>query len=272
MKKNFMIEKVLFKASQFQLTRLEQVATGKTILITGASSGIGEQLAYLLAKIDCRLILVARRTEKLAAIKEEIEKKTASVEVYSADLRVEHELKDFLDWVQTLPGQLDFIVSNAGISIHRPIFKSLDRGHDFTRTMAINYFAPVRLVMSLLPSLKQSRGHVINVSTINVLMTPMPHWAAYQASKSAFDAWFRSAAPELNAKGISTSTVYLPLVNTPMIEPTAAYRDVPAMEALQAAKLIGKTMYSKQRTWRPWWLWPVQVAAIFLHQLPERRR
>lgn len=239
--KNSLIEIILFQVSRFHIQRLEQVANGKTILITGASSGIGEQLAYLLAKIDCRLILVARRTEKLAAMKEEIEKKTASVELFSADLRVEEELEAFRDFVQSLPGTLDWIVSNAGISIHRPILKSLDRNHDFKRTMEINYFVPVRLVMSLLPKLKQHGGHVINVSSINALMPPMPHWAAYQASKAAFDAWFRSAAPELNNSGIATSTVYLPLVRTPMIEPTKAYRDMPAMEALHAAKLIGST-------------------------------
>ncbi len=271
MKKNYLIEKVLFQTTKFNFDRLNRALSGKTILITGASSGIGEQLAYLLAAIDCRLILVARRTEKLTMMKKEIEEKLASVEVFTADLRVEHELQMFLDHVHKLTCPVDFFVSNAGKSINRPIFQSLDRDHDFKRTMSINYFVPVRLIMSLLPTLKQSEGHVINVSSINALMTPMPHWAAYQASKSAFDAWFRSAAPELNSNGIATSTVYLPLVRTPMILPTAAYRDVPAMEALQAAKLIGISMYRKQRTWRPWWIWPVQFAAVFLHQLPEGR-
>lgn len=270
MKNNVILEKLMFKTTRFHFIKLQQECAGKTILITGASSGIGEQLAYLLAETDCRLILVARRVEKLSAMKAKIEAMAAKVEIFSADLRVDSELDAFLDFVHRL-GTLDFVVSNAGKSIHRPIFHSLGRDHDFTRTMAINYFVPVRLVMSLLPLLKQSGGHVVNVSTINALMTPMPHWAAYQASKSAFDAWFRSAAPELNSNGIAASTVYLPLVRTPMIEPTAAYRNVPAMEARQAARLIGSMLYSKKRTWRPWWLWSVQAASIFTHQLPERR-
>ena len=270
MKKYVILEKLMFKTNRFHLEKLHQVCAGKTILITGASSGIGEQLALLLGEVDCRLILVARRKEKLRAIKAEIEEMSAAVEIFSADLRVDRELDDFLDFVHKL-GALDFIISNAGISINRPIFQSFGRDHDFTRTMAINYFAPVRLIMSLLPLLKQNEGHIVNVSSINALMTPMPHWAAYQASKFAFDAWFRSAAPELNSNGIEASTVYLPLVRTPMIEPTAAYRNFPAMEAHQAARLIGTVLYSKKRTWRPWWLWPVQAASIFAHQLPGRR-
>ncbi|HSP22387.1 MAG TPA: SDR family NAD(P)-dependent oxidoreductase [Planococcus sp. (in: firmicutes)] len=271
MKKYSILEKLMFKTSRFHFKKLQQACSGKTILITGASSGIGEQLAYLLGKIDCRLILVARRTEKLEAMKKEIEGMKALVEIFSADLRIEEEFDAFLDFIHKL-GALDFVVSNAGKSINRPIFQSYGRDHDFTRTMEINYFVPVRLAMSLMPLLEQSGGHVVNVSSINALMTPMPHWAAYQASKSAFDTWFRSAAPELNNNGIATSTVYLPLVRTPMIEPTAAYRDVPAMEALQAAQLIGRVMYSKKKSWRPWWLWPVQAASIFVHQLPERRK
>lgn len=270
MKNNIILEKLMFKTNRFHLHKLQQECAGKTILITGASSGIGEQLAFLLAETDCRMILVARRADKLSAMKDEIEAMAAKVEVFSADLRVDRELDCFLEFVHKL-GALDCIISNAGKSINRPIFQSFGRDHDFTRTMAINYFAPVRLVMSLMPLLKESGGQVVNVSSINVLMTPMPHWAAYQASKSAFDAWFRSAAPELKSNGIAASTVYLPLVRTPMIEPTAAYRNVPAMEARQAARLISSMLYSKKRTWRPWWLWPVQAASIFTHQLPERR-
>ncbi len=74
MKKNYLIEKVLFQTTKFNFDRLNRALSGKTILITGASSGIGEQLAYLLAAIDCRLILVARRTEKLTMMKKEIDK------------------------------------------------------------------------------------------------------------------------------------------------------------------------------------------------------
>ena len=135
--------------------------------------------------------------------------------------------------------------------------------------MAINYFAPVQLLLSVIPLLEKNKGQVINISTINALLIPIPYWAAYQASKSAFDIWFRSAALELNTMGISTTTIYLPLVRTPMIQPTAAYEKVPAMCPNHVAKIIGKSMYTKRKRYTPWWLFSGQLAAIFFRGMWE---
>ena len=244
--------------------KLAKELEGKTVLITGASSGIGEQLAYLLADFNIHMILAARSEDKLAAMQDSMEKKTARVTVYRADLRNKEELEGLLALLHQLPGGLDIIVSNAGKSIHRTIYQSLDRMHDFTRTMAINYFAPVQLLLSTIPLLEQNQGHVINISTVNALLTPIPHWAAYQASKSAFDTWLRSAAPELNVKGIAVTSIYLPLVRTPMIAPTPAYRNVPAMCPVHVARLICRTMYTRRRMYKPWWLIFGQLASVML--------
>lgn len=265
-----LLESVLFLPAPFNDRKLASTLHGKTILITGASSGIGEQLAYLLGQLPVHLILVARREEKLSLIKEEIEKKTAKVQIFRADLRNEDELDAFLTFLHHQPGGVDIVVNNAGISIRRSIMDSLDRYHDFTRTMAINYFAPVRMLLSIIPQLQQNRGQIINISTINTSLIPLPFWAAYQASKSAFDTWFRAAVPELNASGISTTSIYLPLVKTPMILPTAAYQNVPAMRAEHVARIIAKSMYTKRRTVKPWWLVFGQVSSIFGRGLWER--
>jgi NAD(P)-dependent dehydrogenase (short-subunit alcohol dehydrogenase family) len=253
------MEKVLFGSVQINMKKLEKELQGKTVLITGASSGIGERIAYLLADTESHLILVARREEKLSAMKEQIEKRAAKV-----------SMESLLSFLHTFPQGLDLVVSNAGISIKRSIFDSLDRFHDFRRTMAINYFAPVQLLLSVIPLLQKNKGQIINISTINMWMIPFPFWAAYQASKSAFDTWFRSAAPELNAKGISTTTIYLPLVRTPMILPTASYRDTPAMCPVHAACIIAKTMYTKRRTYTPWWLVFAQWGSILFRSVWER--
>ena len=242
---------------------------GKTVLITGASSGIGEQLAYDLADANCHLILVARREEKLLAIKNKIEKYVATVSLYSADLRNQEEMDGFLTYIHQLPNGLDIIVSNAGLSIKRSIRDSLERSHDFNRTMSINYFAPVQLLLSTIPILQKRQGHFINVSTVNALLLPIPFWAAYQASKSAFDCWFRSAEPELNAMGISTSTIYLPLVKTPMIAPTAGYTNAPAMSSNHVAKIISKTFYTKRKRYQPWWLIFGQFGSLFFRSAFE---
>jgi len=263
-------EKLLFPPTLLHAGKLRRDLAGKTVLITGASSGIGEQVALLLAEIPVHLILVARSEDKLIALKRDIEQQAANVSVYSADLRDREQMDGLLAFLGELPDGPDIIVSNAGLSINRSIFDSLDRYHDFTRTMAINYFVPVQLLLGTLPQLLQNRGHIINVSTVNALLLPLPQWAAYQASKSAFDTWFRSAAPELNARGIATTSIYLPLVRTPMIEPTAAYKQVPAMNSRHVAKIICKSMYTRKRTYKPWWILIGQWASLLLRGAWER--
>ncbi len=255
-------EKILFLPTHLDEKRLAKTIHGKTIMITGASSGIGEQLAYLLAEHEVHLILVARREEKLQTMKSEIAGKAAKISVFRADLRDSIELEAFLRFVRNQPAGVDIVVSNAGHSIRRPIMESLNRYHDFTRTMAINYFAPVQLLLSLIPQIQQNKGQIINISTINTSLIPLPYWAAYQASKSAFDTWLRSAAPEWNALGITTTSIYLPLVKTPMIEPTAAYQNAPAMSPKHAARMIAKSMYTKRKSVMPWWLIFGQLASV----------
>lgn len=257
-----LMERALFIPSSINFKKLQKEVAGKTILITGASSGIGKELAYLLSHTTAHLILVARREAAMNAMKTEIEKFSAKVTVYRADLRNEVEVEELLAFLHQLEGGVDIVVSNAGISINRPIAQSLERYHDFTRTMALNYFAPIQLLLSLIPVLARNKGHIVNVSTINVLLFPLPYWAAYQASKTAFDTWLRSAEPELALNNISTTSIYLPLVKTPMIEPTVAYRTSPAMSAVHVAEIIGHALYSRRRTYKPWWLIIGQWASL----------
>lgn len=267
MHKYSILESILFLPTNVNKDRLKDHLHNKTILITGASSGIGEELAYQLANISCHLILVARRGEKLKEIKQNIEREAAKVSIFQADLRGKQDMESFLEFLHELPNGLDIAVSNAGLSINRSIFDSLDRYHDFTRTMAINYFAPVQLLLSLIPVLRKTQGQIINISTINALLAPVPYFAAYQASKTAFDIWLRSIARELEAEGVSTSTIYLPLVKTPMITHTSSYKNVPAMTSRHAANIICKLMYTKKKIHKPWWLIFGQIASIFLNSI-----
>jgi short-subunit dehydrogenase len=244
--------------------KLSKHLCGKSVLITGASSGIGEQLALELSTIHCHLILVARRGDKLLQIKQQIETKAASVSIFQADLRNDVDMINLLDVLHGLPMSIDIVVNNAGLSIRRSIYESLDRYHDFKRTMAINYFAPVQLLLSIIPLLEDSQGQIINISTINALLAPIPHFAAYQASKSAFDVWLRAISSELQSYGICTTSIYFPLVRTPMIEPTAIYRKIPAMSSTRAARIICKCMYTKKKKYKPLWLLFGQILSLFL--------
>lgn len=246
----------------FSHSKLRKRLAGKTVLITGASYGIGECLAESLAETGAHLLLVARTAEKLAEVKKRVEARGGRADIFPCDLTNTADVHALLIELHQLPEGIDIFVNNAGKSIRRSIFDSLDRLHDFTRTMNLNYFGPVQLMLSLIPVLVARQGHVINISAVNVLLAPMPKWAAYQASKTAFDQWFRSVAPELNARGVSTTTIYLPLVRTRMIEPTVAYRNMPAMQPEHVAHLICRAILSRRRTYAPWWLMVGQLASV----------
>lgn len=263
-----LIEHFLFPPTFFDERKFAETLRGKTVLITGASFGIGEQLAFLIAKTEANLILVARTSEKLAAIKNEIEKNSkADVRIFSCDLTKNDEVETLLSELKNYP--INVFISNAGKSIRRPLFETLERFHDFERTMSLNYFAPVQLMLGLIPILRKNRGHVINISAVNVLLIPAPFWTAYQSSKTAFDQWFRAAAPELEAAGIRTTSVYLPLVRTRMIEPTAEYKNAPAMSPEHVAKLVTKAIYTRRKIFKPWWLIFGQIGSVIFRPFAE---
>lgn len=266
-----LIEHFLFPPTFFNGEKFAEALKGKTVLITGASFGIGERLAFLISKTGANLILVARTSEKLEAIKNEIEKEneSANILIFPTDLTKNREIENLLNELQNQPNGIDIFISNAGKSIRRPLFESLERFHDFERTMSLNYFAPVKLMLGLTPVLRKNRGHVINISAVNVLLIPAPFWTAYQSSKTAFDQWFRSAAPELEAAGIRTTSVYLPLVKTRMIEPTADYENAPAMSPGHVAKIICKSIYTRRKTFKPWWLIFGQIGSTVFRRPAE---
>lgn len=268
-RKYTILEHILFPVKRFNQNKLAKKIDGKTILITGATFGIGEQLSLMLAKTKVHLILVGRTKEKLDSLKSEIENIGGSVQIIPTNLTDETDLNNLIAILLNLENGVDIFISNAGRSIRRSITDSLDRFHDFTRTMDLNYDAPVKLMLKLIPILKKNKGHVINVSAINVLLLPAPKWSAYQASKTAFDNWFRCVAPELKVDGVGCTTIYLPLVKTRMIAPTKAYDNMPAMKPEQVAKLIGKYIINRKSKFQPWWLIYGQLASVLFRGLFE---
>jgi short-subunit dehydrogenase len=262
-----LIEYLLFPPTMLNGNIIRQRLEGKTVLITGASYGIGEALAYMLAPTGAKLLLVARTEEKLVAVQRAITQMGGIAVYFAKDLTRQDQIEELIGEIQEITSGIDIVVNNAGKSICRPLYESLERYHDFTRSMAINYFGPVQLLLSLLPMVERKQGHIINVSAINVLLAPAPHWAAYQSSKTAFDQWFRCAAPELHVRGIVTTSIYFPLVRTRMIAPTALYQKMPAMSAEHAARKICKAICTQQRKVAPWWLvWGQLASVIFRRQ------
>lgn len=235
---------------------------GKTALVTGATFGIGQHSARALARCGVNLVLTARTHEKLEELRAEFEGYGVRVDIMAADLYDMAQIEALAAFVEGL--SIDIFINNAGKSICRPIGHSLDRMGDFSRTMSINYFAPVAIILSLLKANRALR--VVNISTMNVLLPPTPYWAAYGASKSAIDHWLQSAHAELGYQ-LSVGTIYFALVGTRMIEPTAAYRDRSVMSVERAARIVCQVAGSSRTGWRPWWAWMAVGAAKLFRRI-----
>ena len=210
----------------------------KVVLITGGSSGIGLAAAHKIADAGGKVVIVARGEEELFKARDEIKAKGGQCFAYTADLTDLASCDELIQKVQAEIGPVDILVNNAGRSIRRSIELSFDRFHDFERTMQLNYFGSLRLIMGVLPSMIERRGgHIINISSIGVLANS-PRFSAYVASKAALDAFSRCAQGELSNKNIAFTTINMPLVKTPMIAPTKMYDSVPTLTPEEAADLI----------------------------------
>jgi NAD(P)-dependent dehydrogenase (short-subunit alcohol dehydrogenase family) len=226
---------------------LHAAVNGRTVVITGASSGIGRAAALKIARAGGLPILVARSMDKLAETKAEIEAAGGTAYAYSADLSVLDAIDDLVTRILDEHVRVDMLVNNAGRSIRRSIALSQDRFHDFERTMALNYFGAIRLTMGLLPHMRERRfGHIVNVSSIGAQTNP-PRFSAYVASKAALDAWTRVVSSEVVGDGITFTTIHMPLVRTPMIAPTKMYDSFPTISPDEAADLVCEALRAKPK-------------------------
>ncbi|MGA8031641.1 MAG: SDR family oxidoreductase, partial [Casimicrobiaceae bacterium] len=218
---------------------------GKVAVVTGASSGIGRATALKLAEAGAKVVLVARGADKLAETKKEIEGLGGTAVAYPADISDLASCDALVQRVLREQGGCDYLINNAGRSIRRGILNSFDRFHDYERTMQLNYFGAIRLIMGFLPKMiEQKRGHIINISSIGVLSNA-PRFSAYVASKSALDSFSACAASELIDKNINFTTINMPLVRTPMIAPTRMYENVPTLSPEEAAGLVADAIVRK---------------------------
>src|SRR3954447_26899802 len=139
----------------------------KVVMITGASSGIGRAAAIKCAGAGATVLLVARSPEKLEETKEEIEAEGGRAFIHRCDLSDVDDVDRMAAEALEQHGRVDVLVNNAGRSIRRSVKLSYDRFHDYERTMQLNYFGSLRLILSLMPSMVESKhGHIINVSSI----------------------------------------------------------------------------------------------------------
>jgi len=221
----------------------------RKVVITGASSGIGRATALAVAGRDATPLLVARSADKLDALKAEIEESGGTAYVYPCDITdTEAVAATVKQMLADHPDGIDYLVNNAGRSIRRSVHLSYDRLHDYERTMALNYFAAVRMILALLPSMAERRfGHIVNISSIGVQTAP-PRFSAYVASKAALDAFSRVAASETFGDGVTFTTIHMPLVRTPMIRPTRIYDAFPTLTPDEAADMVVRALSERPKT------------------------
>ena len=247
----------LFPKISLNKSNVSKKLRGKTILITGATFGIGEALTRHLFNYDVQLILVARTSEKLFSLKEESRALEARVTTITCDLYSEASIKQLCDELKSV--RIDVFVSNAGKSIMRSLAESADRIHDYNRTIAVNYLAPVQIISTMAESFRLANTHIVNVSSYNVLMKTPPDWAAYVSSKKAMHSWIESNTAPLACMNITVSNIYFPLVESRMKAANKNYDRTPAIGMETAVAILVKGMLSRNYTYKPWWHIPFQV-------------
>ncbi|HEY9411977.1 MAG TPA: SDR family NAD(P)-dependent oxidoreductase [Jiangellaceae bacterium] len=196
---------------------------GRTVLVTGASSGIGEATAYAAARRGAHVLLAARRSEELERVRKTIEESGGRASTYLVDMADGDSIDALVERLLAEHGAVDYLVNNAGRSIRRSLELTHDRFHDFERMMAVNYFGAVRLTMGLLPAMRTQRfGHVVNIVTWGNQIKA-PKFAAYIAAKSALDVFGRILSREAYFDNVTCTNMRVAIVRTPMIAPTAEY-------------------------------------------------
>jgi NAD(P)-dependent dehydrogenase (short-subunit alcohol dehydrogenase family) len=209
---------------------------GKRVLLTGASSGIGECAAEEFARRGAVVVAVARRKDLLDAVVGRINDSGSTAIAIPCDLSDLDAVDALVADVDNRLGGVDILINNAGRSIRRPLVDSLERWHDVERTMVLNYYSPLRLIRGVAPGmLQRGDGHIMNVATWGVFSEASPLFAVYNASKAALSAVSRVIETEWATKGVHSTTLYYPLVATPMIAPTKEYEGLPALTSQEAA-------------------------------------
>jgi short-subunit dehydrogenase len=185
---------------------------GQRVLVTGASSGIGAELAEQLAKRGATVGLVARRADRLAEVLERCQAHAPDSRMWVADLADPAAVEDVAAKALAELGRVDVLVNNAGIPKRRRV-AALDLA-TVENVMRINYLAAVQLTLALLPQmLERNSGRIVNLASVAATLSP-PGESAYAASKAALAVFSESMAVDLWDTGIKVTVVYPGVVDT----------------------------------------------------------
>jgi short-subunit dehydrogenase len=227
----------------------------KTIVITGASEGIGAQLALELAQPGVKLVLAARRQEALEKIAQSCIAKGARAAVVPTDVSSEAQCRALI--VRTIEefGSLDVLVNNAGVSMHAK-FEEITDLSTFERVMQLNFYGPMWLTHAALPELRRARGLIVGVSSL-AGKTGVPGRTVYCASKFALSGFYEALRIELADSGVDITMVFPGVVDTEIRRNglnaagqragVSGLKEQGAMSVEQCAREIVQAMQSRQR-------------------------
>ena len=186
--------------------------TGKVVVITGASDGIGAELARQLAPSKPRLVLAARRIDALTAVAKDCAALGAETLVVATDVGIETDCARLVASALERFGEIDVLVNNAGVSGHA-LFAEVDDFGWYADMMRVNYFGALWCTHHALASLQASRGLVVGVSSLAGKIG-VPGRTAYSASKFAMAGFFEALRSELVDTGVAVTVVYPGVVAT----------------------------------------------------------
>jgi NAD(P)-dependent dehydrogenase (short-subunit alcohol dehydrogenase family) len=228
---------------------LRKAVEGTTVVLTGASFGLGAATARLLARAGATVIMGARTVSSLEEIAADITAAGGQAVPLVLDLTDPQSVDEFAREVLQRTNRIDFLIHNAGRSLRRSLHLSYDRPNDLTSSSGVNYLGPMRLTMKLLPRLREQRApaHIVNVSTVGVQLPPVARWGFYVSSKAAFESWLRSVVLEASAEGVSLTTIYAGLIHTRMSAPSGWMRHTPGRSPERAALVVARAVAKKPR-------------------------
>jgi short-subunit dehydrogenase len=188
----------------------------KVVVITGASSGIGEASAIKFAKKNAKIVLVARRKEKLLQVQKEISKYTDSILICQCDVSNKLQVKEMSDAVLDEFGRIDILVNNAGFVIYGSVLElSIE---EIESQMETNYFGMIYCTKNFLPHMiEQGKGHIVNVASVGASFS-IPGVASYCATKFAMLGFSEGLKHELSGTGVDITVVSPIAVDTPLFD------------------------------------------------------
>lgn len=199
------------------LMRPQPVSTrDKVVIITGASSGIGAATAHSFAKGGAKVVLAARRAEKLEALAADLAQYNVETLVVPTDVSQDADLETLVSQTLAKFGRIDVLINNAGIAVGGSFADDITPEH-IQKLTDINFYGTIRLTQLVLPTmLKQKSGHIINISSMSSMLRA-PGWNVYAATKSGLNTFTDGLRREVASKGIRVSKVLPGWVYTPMI-------------------------------------------------------